>query len=142
LFHGYQATAQSIANNAFTSVNIDTTVIDTHGGHSNTTNPTRYTFQVPGWYRLEGMTVFASNSTGFRGAKFLKNGTTQVINSENVKGAISAFQTTTMSSAWVQAVIGDYVELQAYQNSGASLSTSSAGSFEYVTCMRIQWISN
>lgn len=143
LFFGYQATAQSITNNLFVSANIDTEVIDTEGGHSTTTNTSRYVFQVAGWYRLDGMSVFTSNSTGFRGTKFLKNGGTQVIGSETVIQATNGFQSTTPTSAFVQAAVGDYVEMQIYQNSGTNpLSTSSAGSFEYVTCMRVEWISN
>ncbi|HWU23270.1 MAG TPA: hypothetical protein VN088_17155 [Nocardioides sp.] len=141
LFVGYQASAQSIPNSSFTSMNIDTEIVDSVGGHSTSSNPSRYTFQVAGWYRLDGMTVFATNTTGIRGTKFLKNGTTQVIGSETVITATTGFQSTTRASAYVQAAVGDYVELQGYQNSGNNLSTSAAGSFEYVTSMSIKWVS-
>lgn len=142
MFFGYQVTGQSVANATFVSATIDTEVIDTEGGHSTTSNTSRYVFQVPGWYRLDGVGVFATNSTGIRGTKFLKNGGTTVIGSENVIPATSNFLSITPTTGWVQAAVGDYVELQVYQSSGGALSTSSNTGQDYITCMRVEWISN
>ena len=98
-------------------------------------------FQVAGWYRLDGLGVFAQNTTGIRGTKFTKNGSTTIIGSENVISANVAFVAITPTLAWVQASVGDYVELQVYQNSGAALSTSSNSGMDYITCMRVEWMS-
>ncbi|WP_439947160.1 hypothetical protein [Streptomyces sp. BBFR109] len=142
LFYGYQAAAQSITNATFVSATIDTEIVDTEGGHSNTTNSSRYIFQVPGWYRLDGVSAFTTNTTGIRGTKFLKNGATSIVGSENIIPATNGFLSITPTSGWVQAAVGDYVELQVYQSSGATLATSSNAGLDYVTSMRIEWISN
>lgn len=141
LFIAYQASAQSLTSGSFFSATLDTELLDVDGGHSTVTNTSRYIFQVAGRYRVTGSVCFASSSAGFRGAKFLMNGGTAVIGSEQLVTPVTGFQTTCATSATVTVSVNDYIELQAFQNSGGSLSTSSNASFEYVTCLQIEWIS-
>ncbi|EST24394.1 hypothetical protein [Streptomyces roseochromogenus] len=99
---------------------------DTYGGHSLTTNPSRYVAQVAGWYTINGCATFSTTSTtGERGVRIAKNGT-------QVQGMCTMLQaptTTSVSPAIptptrdVFLNAGDYVEVQALQNSGVQLTT-------------------
>ena len=142
VFSGYQASAQSIANNLFTPATLDTELIDTDFGHSTVTNTSRYTFQVAGLYVAWGMAAFATNATGTRASKFITNGTTPIIGSETLYLPATTASPTAPTTAFIQAAVGDYVELNIFQNSGGALSTNSNGTFDWVTNMRLFWISN
>lgn len=124
MFYGYQATAQSMPNNVWTAVTMDTEVIDTDGGHSTTTNTSRYTSQVAGYYLVTGCTAFASNSTDYRGAAIYKNGV-QVVGGANVQIANAGARTAVVvqSPIIIQLAVGDYIEMYGNQVSGAALNT-------------------
>lgn len=122
----YQAAAQSIPNGAWTAVGQDSTTIDTYGGHSNSTNNSRYTAQVAGTVWVRGTAGFAANATGVRGGAIYKNGAeieghTQAVFAPTGGG----YQTVQPVFDEVQLAVGDYVELFVYQSSGAALNTSS-----------------
>lgn len=99
---------------------------DTYGGHSLTTNPTRYTAAVTGWYTVSGCATFGTtNTTGLRGVRIAKNGI-------QVQGMCCVFQAPTSTNVSVAIAtptrdillgVGDYIEVQALQNSGVNLST-------------------
>jgi hypothetical protein len=126
IFDGSQATPQSIPNNAFTSVNIDTTVIDTYNGHSNVTNNSRYTAQVAGWYLPTAGATWATNPTGNRDYAFAKNGTAIGATSAAYPTVASGVPAGAPNSRMVFLNIGDYVEFQVLQSSGGALSLSAA----------------
>lgn len=99
---------------------------DTYGGHSLTTNPSRYTAVVAGWYTVNGCATFGTTSTtGLRGVRIAKNGAAvqgmccmfQAPTSTNVSPAIA----TPTRDVFLN--VGDYIEVQALQNSGGNLST-------------------
>lgn len=143
LFFGYQATSQLVPNNAFTAALLDSETVDTEGGHSTTTNTSRYTFQRAGRYRYWGTAAFGSSSTGFRGVKINLNGSTAVIGSEQLGLPISTFTDTVLTTGVLGPVsVGDYAELLIYQNTGNNFGTNANASFDYVTSMGLQWISN
>jgi hypothetical protein len=127
-FVGRSTVAQSIPNNTWTPLLLEIEDDDNRDGHSTTTNTSRYTMPESGWYDLAGSASFASNATGFRGVAFIINGSitnfywpTQV---PPVNGNVTA-----LSIAGDQYfTAGDYVEVAAYQNSGAGLNTNTAGS--------------
>lgn len=123
VFYGYQAVAQSIPNNAATAITLDSESIDSYGGHSLTSNTSRYVAQVPGWYLCVGTTVFNPNTTSGRGSTVYKNGV------EVPGGAgFSAGSSPYVSSSGICLVYlngtGDYIEVWGYQISGAALSTN------------------
>ena len=139
LFVGEQTVTQSIPNAAYTSVTWDTNIIDTYSGHSTVTNPSRYTAQVAGTYRIMARSSFGSNATGRRIAAMAKNGA-QVFGSqvELAVNPTATGQTTVHSEYEVACIIGDYLEFQIYQASGAALGTavgSPAGGFVVVQWM-------
>lgn len=104
---------------------------DRDGGHSNSTNPTRYTAQTPGYYDLDAYLNFEENSSGARLAYF------QVTTgSGNPGGAGNVTQLGAKSSAASNSTptrlnlgilspylyTGDYVEVYAEQTSGSTLN--------------------
>jgi len=112
--------AQSIPNNTHTSVTFTAEFIDTDGFHSTVTNTSRITIPSgkDGKYRVFGQVTYNSNGTGNRRASIAKNGTRvrQTIN--NPTATASCFAT---AEGILSLVAGDYVEVQAYQNSGGAL---------------------
>lgn len=137
-FEGHQGTAQSISSATFTSLTLDTETIDSDGGHSTVTNPSRYTIQVAGTYFLLGQACFPSNATGNRGCRLQANGA-------NIQGGASLIPAATGNacgvpcSAMVSLSVGDYVEIQGYQTSGAALNTANPTDFS--SGLRVLWIS-
>lgn len=125
IFQGIQTTAQaSIATSAWTSMNLDAEPIDSYGGHSTSVNTSRYVCQLAGWYEVCGSVTWAANGTGTRGARIAVNGT--VVQGSAAMIAPAASTTDTGVSTQPRAVflnVNDYVEVQGWQSSGATLAT-------------------
>ena len=111
---------QSISNNTHTSVTFTAEFIDTDGFHSNITNTSRITIPSgkDGIYRVFGQVTYNADGTGNRRASIAKNGTRfrQTINVASATA--SSFAT---AEGIFSLVAGDYVEVQAFQNSGGAL---------------------
>lgn len=139
VFVGYQTATQALANSTFVSMNIDTELIDTDSGHSNTTNPSRYIPQVPGTYLVVGTAAFDNTSAvGYRRARLTLNGAA-------IRGAVSTPHTTQAVTTAAQAAglvtcngSTDYVEVQGAQDSGASISTVSAA--DICPALFVAWV--
>lgn len=121
----YTGAAQSIPTAAGTLISFNSERWDTEDLHSNTTNTSRITIKTPGLYLIQGRLDFASNSTGRRGIILLKNGT----NAPGSEGAdwramgganVGDFGMTSV----LQLVAGDYLEIQAFQDSGGALNVT------------------
>lgn len=139
-FHGYQSASQSIASNTWSAISLNVTTMDSYSGHSDTTNNSRYTAQVSGWYMVSGVVAFGANATGFRAAKVNVNGTT-LLNAgngyaQNTGGTFSCPVTTPNRPVFLNS--GDYVELYGFQNSGGALSTSALG--ELACGLTVWWL--
>lgn len=135
----YQVTVQAIPNNAFTPLAFDITSVDSYGGHSNTTNNSRYIAQVAGWYEFDGAVGFAINSTGNRDGAWAKNGTQLTAPGPGSIGDGSAAHAVSLAVPMLQIFmnVGDYVELLAFQSSGAAINVLT-GQFGCV--MTAKWI--
>lgn len=126
-FHGvsvYNSAAQTISNATFTTVTFDSEWFDTDAFHSTSSNTGRLTVPAnfAGYYRIEAKVFFASNGTGSRLGRFLKNGS-QTNDYYLEQGAYSNgknfmhwFQILNLSAT-------DYVEVQIWQDSGGNLAT-------------------
>lgn len=125
----YQNAAQTIATSTLTAISLDSTTTDTYGGHSNSTNNTRYTAQVAGWYWCYGQVAFSPNGTGNRLAGLSKNGSTIGQTFMAVQSATAANAGCAVTGYLLFLNAGDYVELIGYQGSGGNLNTSGANSF-------------
>ena len=123
-FYGYQNTVQSIGNTSWTSINIDVGVDDNYNGHSNSVNNSRYTAQVAGTYQVSGCYAVASNNTGFRAVRIAKNGNTIVLGSATYStSALIPEAGLPTPTVLVTMSVGDFVEVQGWQNSGGNLNT-------------------
>ena len=131
----YQATGQSVTSGgAPAAITLDSESLDTYGGHSTTTNTSRYVGQVPGYYLVLGTAGIAANATGNRLVQLEKNGTL-------IAGAITVGPAPGTANASVQTAAAitflngstDYVETYVYQTSGSTLTTQNAG-------MLVVWI--
>jgi hypothetical protein len=130
--YAYMTAVQSIPNAAYTSVNLTSELYDVvqagdSPSHDNATNPTRIYARTTGVYTVGGAVSFAANATGVRSARVIKNGSTATEYLFNTAQAISGNNTSVvLPPVDIPLVAGDYVELQAYQNSGAALNTNPA----------------
>lgn len=140
LFVGTQINAQSIPNAAWTPVVIDSAQTDSYTGHSNSTNASRYVAQVPGWYAVSGIVCYTANATGVRAARLHVNGSV-------VQGSAQMNLTPTTADLCgiatpvrtVYLNVGDYVEVAAYQASGAALSTGFGSSPDLASGLWVRW---
>lgn len=132
-----QGTVQSLPSSAWAAVTYDQSGVDTYGGHSNTTNPSRYTAQVAGWYSVGGGASTAANATGQRGAAVARNGT-RVQGGAAMSQAASALSPTVPTPPTLAYLnVGDYLEIDAYQNSGGALNTASSSDLD--SSMAVVW---
>jgi hypothetical protein len=130
--------AANIPTAAWTPLGCDSEKYDRDNLHSTTTNATRIT--IP-WV-LQGTKIvlraniaLASNSTGIRGIRIIRNGLT--VEAEDVRAAYAG-------SRFVGGVVtpplttatGDYFEVQVYQNSGADLAVDTTGCWFSVEAAR------
>lgn len=137
LFRSLASSASATAAGTWYPASLTNTIIDTESGHSNVTNPSRYTAQVPGWYWVEG--YFAWDVGGSQGrfeCSIAKNGTivpgaAQFSTRNNDLQSLSA-------STLVQLSAGNYVETWGRQNSGTTINTF-IGS-DLCPSMNVMWV--
>lgn len=131
-FYATQAAAQSIPNSTWTGITLDNAFVDNVGGHSNSTNNSRYTAQVAGWYLAIGSIPYPSLSTantdsfiagvrvnGLNDNAHLFEGTKHTgANTHGIQPMIIEI---------VKLNVGDYVELATFQITGAAQTLVSSG---------------
>lgn len=121
----WQNSSQSIASgNAFVNpVTWDQTTDDNWSGHSGVTNPSRYTVQVAGLYKV-GANVSYHGSAGLlvRALALQVNGT--ILNGAEVfeQSYSNNFLSVTIPDVNVRCNVGDYIEANTWQNSGSALT--------------------
>ncbi len=136
-----QTIAGSFTTGTWTSVTMDTEDFDRDNGHSTTTNASRYTSQTNGYYLPGGKISFAVNATGRRWTRWAVNGSE--INAARVNEMSASGDATEVPAAarWYYLNVGDYLELQGYQDSGGALSTvvTTVGDQPF---FNLQWMSS
>lgn len=113
-----RTTSQAIANITPTAVAFDSESFDTDSMHSTVTNTSRLTFNTAGLYIITASVMWESNATGTRDVWLQISGSTRI--SEAAQQANAADLTSHALSAIYKATAAQYVELIAYQSSGAS----------------------
>ena len=90
-------------------------------------NPTRLTAVKRGWYDICGHVKFASDNTGRRGIAIRESGVTTIAVDmrDSVQGADTMISIST--KYWLN--VGEYVELQVYQNSGGNLNVDRVANY-------------
>jgi hypothetical protein len=125
VFLGTASVNTTVPTAVWTSIALNTEVVDTHGGHSTVTNNSRYTAQVSGVYICSGVMYWQGGTGGsVRAAILAVNGVNLGYTQFNVGGldgvSVQACPVPLLLTA------GDYVELRGYQNSGANRNTLAA----------------
>lgn len=122
-------TGQSVSTSTNTQVSWNSASGDIWGGWSSG-SPTRWTVPVAGWYKLEATIMWPSNATGARHAEFYQNGVENT-NSTTVwnpsPGANQFPQP--VNPVIIQCSVGDYLQVNLWQNSGGTLTTATVGTF-------------
>lgn len=121
-----QSAAQSIPNAAYTALNFDLETVDTSNMHSTSSNTSRLTATIAGWYLLTGVVGFAGNSTGRRLLSWFINGQQTPQTYVGLPPVGTSATAIPAPSLVARLNVGDYAELRAYQDSTAALNTSSA----------------
>lgn len=131
----YQASAQSIPNNALTAITLDTKTVDTNGSIY---NAAQFTVQTAGTYDVSGQVAFVSNPTGRRIGVINHNGTGVV----QVEATVNpnAGTTIVLPTRRVHAAVGDTFQLLGEQISGGSLNT--VGGAPASSYLSIRWVAN
>lgn len=134
-FKGYSSTTQSIGTGTTpVALTLDTEIVDSDGGHSTTTNTSRYTAQTAGLYYVSGTVTFATSATNTRTLQVLLNGA--AINGAGIQAAPAPNRGGSVFVATlVQMAVGDYVEIAAWQDSGGSLLTTSGTANTSTMCL-------
>lgn len=123
IFRGFPSAATTTTTGVLTSIAMDTESVDSHNGHDAVTNPSRYTAQVAGWYRVIATATFNPNVTGRRIVEILVVGS--IANTTEVAGSAgSATRLQIQCADLVFMNVGDYVEFATFQDSGGNLSVS------------------
>lgn len=133
-----QANAQSFTNGISAAIAYDGTFLDTYGGHSNSTNNSRYTAQVTGWYFVKAGVVWAASAAGNRDIQLYKNGVAYPYSWQAVPAAGTFNDPGVETAALVQLNAGDYVEAWGTQNSGGALSTAVVSTI--ASNMQVMWM--
>lgn len=119
---------QTITDNAvggLQSVNFNSSIDKTDPvGMYATSNPTRLTVPVDGFYSISASGTFVGNATGWREFTIARNGTAIAVSRVVTIGASSPHYGTVSSAAYPLAA-GDYIEFLVRQTSGASLALQS-----------------
>lgn len=139
-----QATLQSITSATYTSILFDAEDVDTNvagtGQHDLVTNNSRFTAVYPGWYQASGATGWATNVTGRRGGHWAVNGVTMPGGAALMAAGTGGTSEMPVRTMLFYLNVGDYIELQGFQDSGGALNTATGS--DQQTTMTIIWVSN
>ncbi len=117
---------QSIANGTYTAVTFDSEVLDTDGFHSNVTNNARITIPTGkgGKYLITVGLHYAQNATATRRVLVTLNGdvSTGTVICDQRTGGFSAAPSEAIWSGTYALSAGDYIQTNAYQDSGGALN--------------------
>jgi hypothetical protein len=125
-----QTVSQSLPNNAYTALTFTTEDYDNEatasylsgvGMHDPAVNPSRMTCQTAGRYLLTGGCSFVSG-TGRRGLQWTVNGVSVPATQIIFAAGSTSGQDMPCRVTIVSLSVGDYVELRAFQDSGAAMS--------------------
>lgn len=126
----YRSTDQSITTATWTSIQLDSERFDTDSYHDTVTNNTRLTIPAgkAGKYLIVGHLSYAGKDAGNRHGRFFLNGTTRIGECSQIHMGLTGAPRLNWSTIYDLAE-GDYVEMQAFQDSGVSLNVSAAANY-------------
>jgi hypothetical protein len=118
----YDGAGTTVANNTNTVLSWNNEIFDSNGFHSTTTNTSRITIPtgLGGKYQFNASLLWALNATGGRTLQLRFNGGGTIYFGGQTPGSSSLYPASTITRIF-NLNAGDYVELQAFQNSGGNL---------------------
>lgn len=133
-----QTVSQNVLTSTFSALTFTTEDVDDPAGqHDTGSNTSRFTAAEDGWYQISGKVAFESNATGVRVARWTKNGT--AINGGRTDyGAFSGQILYPANTMLVSLSASDFVELEAWQNSGGTRAT--VVTTENQSTMTVVWV--
>ena len=142
LFQCIHTAAISVPTSTWTSLRLDTEIIDQYGGHLDAGNTGRWyapiTTNVTDWYLAIGHIPWTGNATGVRIAGVRLNGGGTIYEGMKVGGtAAHQIGVQFIDLVEMDANGGGYAELMGYQTSGANLSTVASGKTPSLT---MRWV--
>lgn len=112
-----------LTNAAWTTITFAAEDHDTAGMHSTATNTSRINITVAGYYHVKGTVYFAASAAVQVQARVLKNGVAVGLPGlRDKKNPVSGQDSLVTASGVMYFGVGDYLELQGYQDSGAAVS--------------------
>jgi hypothetical protein len=119
----------------FTPLTFTTEDYDSHNGHDNVTNPSRYTIQQAGVYFMFGGFAINSSAGTIRGSQYKKNGTS--IPGTTMQVPPGGFNAVVPArAAIVSLIVGDFIELAVDPGTSASTFVTS----DYQSTFEIAWL--
>lgn len=113
--------AVSVANNTFTTIDLDTEIYDPLNWHSTSVNPSRVIVPTTGAYEVNIYGKWADAANGVRIVQLAKNGTSVV---DGFGSFTASNQSSCMVSYALALTANDYITCIAYQTSGGALNLS------------------
>lgn len=118
----YHNANQSIPTATWTILAFNSERYDTDTIHNTVTNNSRLTCKTAGKYLITGQVGIAANATGIRSALIKLNGSELFYLAAILENTSSAYSWAGNVSTIYDLAVGDYVELQVYQDSGSTLN--------------------
>jgi hypothetical protein len=128
MFYGYATTGVAITAGGYSAIGLDTEITDNYGGHSTTTNTSRYVCQLAGFYEVGGsasLPASANTSTALMAAHISKNGVEIPPSRLEVPQMANHYNGSAIPTAGVQLNVGDYIEL--YVDCDTNATTAGGG---------------
>lgn len=115
------------SNGNYLAVTFNSERWDVSGMHSTSSNTSRITFALGGWYLVGGGIGWDANATGVRELAIRLGGSTYIA-ANQIDNFTANYQYMTISTLYYFAAT-NYIELMAYQNSGGNLAIIAAASY-------------
>lgn len=125
-----QTAGQSLTNGAFVAITMTSEDVDSSGMHSTVSNTSRLTAVYPGWYHYDGAASVTANATGRRLTKWQANAADIAGSGLAGPATAASFWKGAAASIRIFQNVGDFVELLVAQESGGTLNTSVATTFD------------
>lgn len=133
----YQTTAMSVTTTN-TAIKFEAETVDRDGGHSTTSNTSRYTAKTPGYYKVSGVVVYDNPGAQMVSALVGKNGSivaggeTRVLGQSNYQAVSSPAVLVYLNGTT------DYVEIYGRV---ATTATNTVYSSPLSSSMTVEWVS-
>jgi hypothetical protein len=117
--HNVSGTWIAVQFNATATIDTGASESPADAMHSSSSNNTRITAKTAGIYLVSACLLFASNATGLRAARLLRNG---AVIANDSRGAVNGDATIISLCTVVAATAGQYFEIEGFQNSTGTIN--------------------